>query len=159
MKEISTKRIVKLAAVAALYVALTVGLSGISYGSIQFRIAEAMTLLCFYRKDYCISLTIGCLIANIFSPMALMDMVFGTLATLGSVLVINKSKNLFAASLAPVIFNALIVGLELKIALSLPFVISALEVAAGEFVCVSIIGTAIFKLFEKNERFMDLITD
>lgn len=157
MKNLSTKRIVKLSLVAAAYVALTLSLSFISYGNIQFRVAEMLMLLCFYKKDYGISLTIGCFIANLFSPMLIWDITFGTLATVLAVLLIYISPNIYIASLAPVITNGIIVGFELNKALSLPFFISCLEVAAGEFVCVTIVGVTAFKLLEKNEKFMAMI--
>ena len=155
----SAVRIAKLAAVAALYVALTYALGFMSYGNIQFRVAEALLLLCFYKKDYGIALTLGCFIANIFSPMMLMDMVFGTLATVLAVLLIFISPNLYIASLAPVLTNAVIVGIELTVAFKTPFWLNALEVAAGEFVCVSIVGVILFKLLEKNAGFMRLVTE
>ena len=68
-----TKNLVRLALVAALYAALTLALPGLSFPAIQFRFSEILVLLCFYRKDYSISLILGCFIANCFSPMALMD--------------------------------------------------------------------------------------
>lgn len=157
--KINVRRLVKLAAVAALYVALTYALGFMSYGNIQFRVAEMLMLLCFYKKDYGIALTVGCFIANIFSPMMLMDMVFGTLATVLAVLLIFISPNLYVASLAPVFTNAVIVGIELTVAFNSPFWINALEVAAGEFVCVSVVGVTAFKLLEKNGAFMKLVTD
>ncbi len=157
MKNISVKRLVKLAAVAAIYVVLTLALSFMSYANIQFRVAEALMLLCFYKKDYGISLVLGCFIANLFSPMAL-DMVFGTAATVLAVLLIYISPNIYVASLAPVVTNALVVGFELYYFLDLPFWLSCLQVAVGEFVCVSILGVVIFKIFEKNKKFMNLIT-
>lgn len=159
MKKLSTKRLAKLAAVAAIYVALTLSLSFMAYGNIQFRIAEALILLCFYKKDYGISLTLGCLIVNLFSPMGLVDVVFGTTATVLAVLLIYISPNVYVASLMPVITNALIVGAELWWAFDMPFAISALEVAAGEFVCVSILGVVLFKIIEKNNRFMRMIKE
>lgn len=155
----SSVRIVKLAAVAAIYVVLTYALSFMSYGNIQFRVSEALMLLCFYKKDYGISLIAGCFIANIFSPMMLMDMAFGTFATALAVLLIYISPNLYIASLAPVVTNAIIVGAELTISFKTPFWLNAVEVAVGEFVCVSIVGVIIFKLLEKNSRFMKLITE
>lgn len=157
-EKISSARIVKLAAVAAIYVVLTYALGFMSYGNIQFRVAEALMLLCFYKKDYGISLTVGCFIANIFSPMMLMDMVFGTLATVLAVLLIYISPNIYVASLAPVLTNAVIVGIELTISFNTPFWINALEVAAGEFVCVCIVGVIVFKILEKNTAVMKLIT-
>lgn len=159
MKNLSVSRLVKLGIVAAIYVALTLALSSLSYGNIQFRIAEALMLLCFYRKDYGISLVIGCLIANIFSPMFLWDMTFGTLATVLAVICMIHSPNIYIASIFPVIFNGIIVGLELHFLYDLPFVLSAIEVAVGEFVCVCIVGIVIFKLLEKNQKFMKMLTD
>lgn len=155
---LSAVRIAKLAAVAALYVALTYAFGFMSYGNIQFRVAEALMLLCFYKKDYGISLVIGCFISNIFSPMMIMDMIFGTLATLLAVLLIFISPNLFVASLAPVLTNAVIVGIELSISFHTPLWLNAVSVAFGEFVCVSVIGVVAFKLLEKNASFMKLIT-
>ncbi|MCD8107784.1 MAG: QueT transporter family protein [Oscillospiraceae bacterium] len=159
MKNLSVSRLVKLAVVAAIYVALTVALSSLSYGNIQFRIAEALMLLCFYRKDYGISLTLGCLIANIFSTVGLVDMVFGTAATVLAVICMIHSPNIYVASIFPVIFNGIIVGLELYWFSGLPFWLSAIEVAAGEFVCVCILGVVLFKILEKNQKFMKLLTE
>ncbi|HIT58366.1 MAG TPA: QueT transporter family protein [Candidatus Faeciplasma pullistercoris] len=156
MKNLSATRIVKLAAVAAIYVVLTLALGFMSYANIQYRIAEALMLLCFYKKDYGISLILGCFIANLFSPMAL-DMVFGTAATVLAVLLIYISPNIYIASLAPVVTNAFIVGFELYYFLDLPFWLSCFQVAFGEFVCVSVLGVILFKLFEKNKRFMELL--
>ena len=159
MKNLSTKRLAKLAVVSAIYVALTLSLSFMAYGNIQFRIAEALMLLCFYKKDYGISLILGCLIVNLFSPMGLVDVVFGTLATVVAVALIYISPNIYIASLMPVVSNAIIVGAEIWWAFDMPFAISALEVAAGEFVCVSILGVVLFKVLEKNSRFMRMIRE
>lgn len=159
MKNLSTKRLAKLAVVSAIYVALTLSLSFMAYGNIQFRIAEALMLLCFYKKDYGISLILGCLIVNLFSPIGLVDVVFGTLATVVAVALIYISPNIYIASLMPVVSNAIIVGAEIWWAFDMPFAISALEVAAGEFVCVSILGVVLFKVLEKNSRFMRMIRE
>lgn len=156
MQKFSIKKLTILSMVAALYVALTLSLSSLSYGNIQFRVAEALILLCFYRKEYCYSMVVGCFIANIFSPMPV-DMFFGTFATLLAVICITKSPNIFIASIFPVIINALIVGFELYKFCDLPFILSAVQVAVGEFVCVCIVGIVIFKLLEKNDKFMKLI--
>lgn len=161
MKKIKIKDLVLYASVAAIYVVLTVVLGSFSFGPIQFRIAEALVLLCFFEKKFFLPLTIGCLISNVMSPYAVMDMIFGTFATIISLLCIIKSKNIFVASLFPVIFNALIVGLEISI-LTPPFNIAtflffALTVGIGEFVCVSLIGVGLFSILRKNESFMNLI--
>lgn len=164
-KKINTKKIATIGVTAGLYVVLTVALSSLSYGGVQFRVAEMLTLLCFYKKDYCVALILGCFISNMFSPMPV-DMVIGTFATAVAVVpmyLIGKNateKRLFKmilASLCPVFSNALIVGLELKIFVGLPFFISALEVGFGEIVCVSVLGVASFWNLEKNKQFLKVI--
>src|SRR5699024_12269640 len=99
-----------------------------SYANIQYRIAEALMLLCFYKKDSGISLILGCFIANLFSPMAL-DMVFGTAATVLAVLRIYISPNIYTASLAPHVTNAIIAAYKLYYSLDLPFWLSYFELA------------------------------
>lgn len=164
--EISTKKskfftiqnIVKLAIVAALYAGLTLALPGLSFGAIQFRFSEILVLLCFYKRDYSISLILGCFIANIFSPMALMDMIFGTLATAIAVVPMYSIKNIWLASLLPVVSNGIIIAIELYIAFGEPIPISMLTVAAGELVVVTAIGCPLFKfVLERSKAFMEIV--
>lgn len=150
------KDVARLAIVASLYVALTLALGFIAYGDIQFRVAEILVLLCFFRKDYSISLIVGCLIANIFSPMGIVDVVFGTTATVFSVLLVMISKNIFVSAIYPVLFNGVIVGAELYFVLELPFIPSAVSVAIGE-ACVLLVGSIVFYFLSKNEKFLELI--
>lgn len=148
----STKRLVKVALVAALYTVLTVALAPISYGNIQFRVSELMVLLAFFDPFYIGGLTLGCFIANLLGPNGLMDVIFGTLATLISVSAISFTAKSFKgsklglgiASIWPTLFNALIIGWVLNYAFELPLVLSMLEVGFGEFVVVSIVGVPLF---------------
>ncbi len=149
--------IAKYAVVAALYVGLTLAFSSVSYGGIQLRIAEALMLLCFYKRDYWMPLAIGCFIANLFSPMAVFDIIFGTLATVLSGLLMKNCKNIYLASLLPVLLNGAIIGAELWLVLKMPFWISCLQVVLGEFLCVSVLGVILFKNLENNEKFIALI--
>ena len=65
------------AMVAALYAALTLGLAPVSYGAVQVRVSEFMTLLAFYDKGLIPGLTLGCLISNVGSPFGITDMLIG----------------------------------------------------------------------------------
>ncbi len=153
---LNVKTITKLAFVASIYVVTTVW-NPFSYDAIQFRISEILILLCFYRKEYAYALTLGCFIANIFSPLGVYDMIFGTLATVLSCLFMVRCKNLFVASLFPVVFNAIIVGLELHYLIKLDLVASMVSVALGEFAVVSILGVLVFQRLSRNANFMKLI--
>ena len=160
-KEIfETRNLVRLALVAAIYAVITVAIPGLSFGSIQFRFAEVLVLLCFYRKDYCIALILGCFIANCFSPMALMDMIFGTLATAIAVIPMFYIRNIWVASLLPVVSNGIIVAIELFVCFGNepPIWFNMLTVGAGELVVVTIIGCVLFRLvFERSSRLMEII--
>ena len=160
-KEIfETRNLVRLALVAAIYAVITVAIPGLSFGSIQFRFAEVLVLLCFYRKDYCIALILGCFIANCFSPMALMDMIFGTLATAIAVIPMFYIRNIWVASLLPVVSNGIIVAIELFVCFGNepPIWFNMITVGAGELVVVTIIGCVLFRLvFERSSRLMEII--
>jgi uncharacterized membrane protein len=151
--------LVKTAAMAALYVVLTVVIAPFGYGPIQFRISEVLVLLCFFRKDYIYSLIVGCFVANLFNPMQEMlvfDLVFGTLHTAISVFIISKMKNIYLASLVPTLFM-FIIGLELYFVLGLPFWITTITLMLSEFIVVSLIAVPIFLLIRKNPDMLEMM--
>lgn len=141
------------AMIAAIYAVLTILISPIAYGAIQMRLTEIIVLLACFNKKFIPGLTIGCLLANLASPMGMYDICFGTLATLIACIGMYMAKNLFIGAFIGGIVNGLLVGLELYLALSLPFMINAFYVFAGEFV-VLLIGAVIFKVIERNESLM-----
>lgn len=141
------------AAIAAIYVVITMASSGFSYLGIQFRISEILVLLVFIDPLYMPGLVLGCALANLGSPLGPIDVLAGSFATLLAVSAIhytrkslgNNLKALIIASLWPVLFNGVIVGWMLNYVLNLPFWESAATVALGEFVVVSILGVLVFK--------------
>ena len=68
--------------VAALYAALTVLLAPLSYGPVQLRFSEGLTLLPYFLPEAVPGLAVGCLIANLFGGYGAVDVVVGTGATL-----------------------------------------------------------------------------
>jgi len=152
----SLKTIIRLSLVSAIYVALTLALYPLSYGPIQFRISEALMMLVAYNPIYSVSLIIGCLISNLASPIGVIDVIFGTLATAISCLMF-KFKNKYFASLIPSIVNAIVIGIELQVAYSVPFYLGAFQVFLGEFVVVTLYGVPLFKGFENNEKLCELL--
>lgn len=143
------------ALIAAAYAALTIAIAPIAYGPIQFRISEIMVLLCFFNKKYSIGLTLGCLIANIFSPTASLDIPFGTLATLIACIGVMFSKRLIVAIWFPVLVNAFIIAGELYL-FGEPYWMSVLTVGIGELV-VMIAAYIIFILLKRSKPFMKAI--
>ncbi len=149
--------LVRLALIAAMYVALTLLIAPLAFGPVQFRFSEVLVLLCFYRKDYSPALILGCFIANLFSPFGLYDIIFGTLATAVAVIPMYYMKNIFLAALLPVVSNGVIVGFELYLC-GEPLWFSMATVALGELVVVGILGTVIFKLvFDRSSILLKII--
>jgi len=149
--------LVKTALVAAVYAALTIALP-LQYGAVQFRVAEILTLLCFYNKKYIPALILGCFIGNLPSELGWIDWVCGTAATAIAVSLMPRIKNIWIAGMFPVITNAIIVGAMLTYLFEMPYGISSGFVALGQFTVIMIIGVPLFKfVLEKNKKFMELI--
>ncbi len=133
------QKIASNAIVAAIYVTLTVISTPFAYGDIQIRIAEAMVLLCFFRRDFVIGVTLGCLLANVNSTLGPWDVLIGTAATLvSSLLIAYASPSLLIAVLYPVAANGFVVAAELNWLLELPFWWCVLTVSIGELIAVSL---------------------
>ena len=153
----STKMITQNAVIAALYFVLTMISSPLSFGLIQFRISEFLMLLCFFRKDYVIGVTLGCFLSNLTMSATILgaggwiDLLIGTAATLIAGLIMPYTKRLFISSLIPVISNAVLVGLELSLVLEIDqFWICFGFVALGEFAVVSVVGYSIMLLIKNK---------
>ncbi|MFA6866178.1 MAG: QueT transporter family protein [Clostridia bacterium] len=156
---VATIFIAKTGIIAALYAVLTIAFAPISYGAIQCRVSEAMTLLPLFFVEAIPGLIIGCLISNIFSGV-LMDMVFGTLATaIASVLTFYIGKWIkgkgkpFIAGIPPVLANAFILPIMWKY--FTPdggfYWFNMATVAAGQIIAVYLLGIPLY--FALNKRF------
>ena len=154
MKQISVKSLCLSAVIAALYAALTLGFQAISYGAVQFRVSEAMTLLPVLFPEAVPGLAVGCLISNLFNPMGatVYDIVFGTLATLLAAILTRRIKgSIWLRALPPVISNAVIVGLVLTYAYGIDMLwMNMLTVGLGEAVVCYVLGVPLIKVLEKQ---------
>lgn len=110
MKHMDTRQLTLAAIVAALYVVLGyyAGIFGVGFGPIQCRFSEALCVLPFFFPATAPGLFVGCLIVNLLSPYGVLDIVFGSLATLIAAWLTVKMPNRWLAPLPPVICNALI---------------------------------------------------
>lgn len=149
MRKINTETIALTGVTAAVYMVATLAVSPIAFGAVQFRLSEVMVLLAWINPAFAPGLVLGCALANMFSPLGVIDVLFGTFHTFCSVMMIKRTKNIYLASLWPTIFS-FIIGLELYIAYSAPFIVSTLSVMAGELICITLIGCIVFSLIKKN---------
>lgn len=165
MSRFTLRHMLRSAVIAALYAAITMALAPISYGQIQFRVSEAMTLLAFIDPWYIPGLFLGCVLANLSSPLGWIDVVVGsgaTLVALGGIALVRKAlgpsvKALMLASLMPVVANGLLVGWELNYLFQIPYLLAAAYVAAGELVVVTAFGTVLFRQILRNEALVKLL--
>ena len=103
------------AAIAALYVVLTLIFAPISFGPVQVRIAEALCILPMFTPAAIPGLFIGCFLANLIGGGIILDVIFGSLATLiGAVLGYMLRKNRWLVPVPAVLANTLIVPFVLK---------------------------------------------
>lgn len=156
----STRNLVRIAVIAALYAAVTLALAPISYGPLQVRVSEALTVLPFITPVAIPGLAIGCLIANILGPgLGVLDVIFGTAATLLAAIITWRMRKAWLAPLPPVIANGLIIGALLHYVGGYPLVPTMLWVALGEFAACYILGYPFLLLIERNPRLKQLLSD
>lgn len=144
----SAARQVTLAAVtAALYAALTMALPAFSYGMMQIRFSEALTVLPFFFPFAVPGLFVGCLIANLLSPYGLVDVVCGSAATLIAAWWTSRLRHKLLAPLPPVVCNGLIIGAMLGWyeagfgpAFPAAFAVNGIWVALGELGACCVLG-------------------
>lgn len=152
---ISTKMLAYTALIAAVYAVFTVGIAPLSYGAVQIRFSEILVLLAFLDRRYAPGLILGCFIANCFSPLGMVDAVFGTICTAAALYgITHHSKTLFGASLWPVFCNAFL-GVEYHLLQGAPLVFTAGTIALGEFLAVSCVGYVIFRQVLKHQPLVD----
>ena len=111
------------AVVGALYAALTMLLAPISYGNLQFRISEALCVLPVFFPYTSVGLFLGCALANMISAAGILDVIFGSLATIGAGLcaaacgrearrtgAMPSTAKRVLACLSPVVWNGIVIG-------------------------------------------------
>lgn len=142
-KGMSVKFITQAAVIAAIYVVLVVIFNYISFGPVQFRIAEALTILPYFTPAAIPGLFVGCIIANILGGAIVWDVVFGSIATLiGAIGTYLLRKNKWLAPVPPIVANTIIVPFVLKFAYGSEgmFAMFFVTVGAGEIIVCGIIG-------------------
>jgi uncharacterized membrane protein len=146
-------------AVGALYFVITItpGISAISYGQFQIRIAEALTVLPFIYPGAIAGLFVGCLLANIFGPFGIQDIIFGSFLTLNAAWLtyyLRKTGKPSLAPLPPIILNSLGVSAYLHLLFGEPYWVFVLSIGAGETIACYGLGYPILKyLLRKGKGF------
>ena len=142
------------AMIAAIYVVLCLVFEPISYGAIQTRVAEALTVLPFFTPAAIPGLFIGCLIANALGGGILLDVLAGSLTTLAAAYLtwMLRGKSKFLASVPPVVLTAIVIPWVLKFGygepLPIPFLMGT--VGIGEVISCGILGMIVYTILDKH---------
>ncbi|MGL5915620.1 MAG: QueT transporter family protein, partial [Culicoidibacterales bacterium] len=140
--------------IAALYVVLTVTVAPLAYGPLQFRVSELLVPLIMFDFGFTWPLLIGTAMANLFSPLGMVDVVFGTLGTAVGILSFMLAKKYIPTTkfwqealqfvIAFGVIGMFVIAVELNIVYEIPTLIAWIEVMIGQIV-VLIIGVGVVK--------------
>lgn len=157
----TSKKLATAGIISAIYVAVTLLTMPISFGNVQVRIAEALTILPLIFPEAIVGLTVGCLISNLFG-FGVFDIVFGTIATFLSAiltyLIGKKIKNrvlkFIVGGIFPILINALIVPLIFILTgnVTESYFVNFLTIFAGQFVSVYLLGVNLYMALKKFNR-------
>ncbi|MGE7987365.1 QueT transporter family protein [Lysinibacillus fusiformis] len=152
----SVSELTKTALVAALYVAVTVLLSVISFGAVQLRLSEMFNYLALYNKRYVVAVTLGVILANFMSPTWIIDVPIGGIATFLVLLLCRSITKHIAHDIGKMIVTALIFAVsmftvagQLTILYDLPFWATWFTVGIGELLSMTVGGLTIYLLNKK----------
>lgn len=158
LKNLTAKKIANTGIISATYVAITLILMPISFGAVQVRLSEALTVLPLIMPEAIVGLTLGCLISNLFGFGAI-DVIFGTIATFLSALLTyvsgkkikKKALKFVVGAFFPVIINAITVPLIFIMTGSADqvYIINFLTVFAGQFLSVYVVGGYLYFALKK----------
>ena len=144
MKSKNTMFLVQAAAIGAIYVVLTLLFAPLSYGEVQVRFSEALTILPYFTPAAIPGLFVGCILSNLLGGAIPVDIIFGSIATLiGAVGTYMLRKHPWAAPLPPILANTVIVPFVLKYAYGTEGMLwyFMLTVGLGEVIVCGVLGS------------------
>lgn len=151
-----TQQLAAAGLIAGIYATVTLLAPIPQYMGIQFRVAEALTVLPYLFPEAIPGLAVGCFLANLLGSPLVLDWVFGTLATLLAALWTRRMPSLHLAALPPVICNAVIVGAEIAWfcvqdgdAFLPAYALNAFTVGLGEAVACYALGVPLLRLLPR----------
>ena len=167
MMKNNVQRLTQAAVLAASYAALThlqnLLLPGSGSWAIQFRISEILCVLAFFTPAAIPGLTVGCMLFNLTSGLALpLDFLVGSAATALAAAAMWLTRKMTVRGipvlglLMPALFNALLVGWELSVYIGGGFWLNAIYVAIGEVAVLLVLGAPLYRIIQKRglRRFM-----
>lgn len=144
------------ALIGALYVVLTMisNALGLASMQIQVRFSEALTILPYFTPAAVPGVFVGCLMSNLLAGGALLDIIFGSLATLiAAVFTYLLRRFKWLAPVPPIVCNTLVVPFVIKYAYGIgPIWLSFFTVCAGEIISAGVLGMLLLFTLQKYRK-------
>ncbi|MBS6643146.1 MAG: QueT transporter family protein [Clostridiaceae bacterium] len=149
--------LVQSAMIAAIYIVLTLMFIPLGFGPVQFRISEALCILPYFTPAAIPGVFIGCLLSNALGGAVILDVVFGSLATLiGAVGSWLLRRFWWAVCIPPILSNALIIPWVLRFAYGsgqiIPYMM--VTVGIGEILAVGVLGNLLMLSLERYKNIL-----
>ena len=151
-----TKELALQSLIAALYVVVTFAMQAFSFGAEQFRISEFLIIVVLFSPKNMKGIIIGTLLANLFSPVGIIDIVVGTSATALACFLMVSVKNRYFSYLMPAVINGVIIGLMLYLVMDLPLVASSVSVFVSELIVTFIPWIIVGNTLLKNDKLREI---
>lgn len=159
MKKMKTSFLTRAGIIAAIYVVLVLieaPFGPITYGPVQIRISEGLTLLPLVEAAAVPGVFVGCLLANLIlsfiSPLGLVDIIGGSLVTLLAAYLTRKLNNKYLGILPPVLLNGLIVSIWVSKYMNIPYLATVATISLGELIAVAVFGNLTLYIYNRIEK-------
>lgn len=152
MKNKSTLFLVQAAAIGAIYVVITLLFAPLSFGEVQIRFSEALTILPYFTPAAIPGLFVGCIISNILGGGIPVDIIFGSIATLiGAVFTYKLRSNKWLSPVPPIVANTVIVPFVLHYGygINLPIPFMMVTVGVGEIISCAVLGMIVLNALSR----------
>ena len=136
--------------IAALYTALTYALAPFSYGPVQLRVSEALTVLPILFPEAIAGLFVGVLLSNILGGLGPWDIFGGSTVSLLAAYLTYRYKDNLIAYLSPVILNGILISLYLSVLYGVPYWLTVLSISASEAIVVFGLGYPLIRLLRRQ---------
>lgn len=148
---LKTHYLVRIALIAAIYTTINIVFAPFSYGPVQIRVAEALSILPFIDPAAIGGLFLGCVLANLWGGLGIVDVIGGSLCTLIAALITYNMKKPILAPLPPVIINSLGISLYLHILFKLPYWLTVSYIFLGQLISCYLFGYPLLLILIKRK--------
>lgn len=146
-------RLARAGIIAAAYVVLVFAFHFASFGPIQFRVAEALTLLPMVYPEAIGGIYVGVLLSNILGGNGPWDVFGGSLVSLIAAVLTYRYRGRVLGYASPIVLNALLVGLYLRYIFDIPsYWLVVLSIGFGQSVVILGLGIPLLRFVQRNQE-------